>query len=912
MATRTVSVDLRAKVDNYVSGMKKAAAASRQVSEAAERSRRESVLMGKVAQVVGTAVAVQFARKIVTAASDLNETMSKSTVVFGRNAAAVQAWSQNSAKAFGMSQNAALGAASTYGNLFVSLGLAEDQSAKMSTKLVELAGDLASFNNVSPEEALDALRSGLVGETEPLKRFGVNMNEATLKAQALKMGLVSSTKEALNPAVKAQAAYALILEQTTTAQGDFARTSGGLANQQRILNAEWENAQASLGQALLPAVTEVVTVLNSMLGAFNALPQPVKTVALGIAAVAAATVMLAPRIVATRAALAELGITSRVTGLALSGFGKFAGIATVALVGMTVAVGKINEAVADTVPSVDSLTKAVNDLATNGSGVLTSASDETVSFADALNRLADPSLTDRLNDFWGWVGSGGDAGPELIAMRKYVENIDGALANMVGSGNAEQAAKAFELLAKDAEAHGYSIDAVRGMLPQYTAALNGATTATQGVAGASATAATETRSFAESLTASNDAATATMQSQLAVADSASTLAQSMREGGASFDINTAAGAKNMANLIDLTGAISEHAAQVYTQTGSVAQATGALEVERAALINNLTATGMTTGAASALVDQFLRIPASAAGAANGLAGFASAAMRAWSAAGALLASVAGANKSSVDIGFNYKVPSVPKISAPKVATPKTPKVSQASTFRPPSVGIMDGFDPNAYANAAKRSRDAVKSVAEATMALADARRKVNEAGSPSEQAAALRDQAQAEADLAAAKREVAAADKAKAAAKPTGKNILGDFKDRARKLDAFRRNLRTLAKRGLARSIIMQLLDAGIDEGGAMAAALVKDGNIAELNRTQRMIEQDQRALGIAYGGNATSSATGGAGGTTGTTGSAAASVVLSFENASRPIVLKMDSTQVWKGLLALKRSKGGASLGLA
>lgn len=477
MAERTVSVKLQAKVDNYVSGMKKASAATKSAMDTAEKNRKEMALMGKVGAVVGAAVAVQFARKIITAASDLNETVSKSTVVFGKNAASVQAWAKTSSKAFGMSENAALGAASTYGNLFVSLGLAEDQSAKMSTKLVELAGDLASFNNIDPTEALDALRSGLVGETEPLKRLGVNMNEATLKAQALKMGLVATTKEALDPAVKAQAAYALILEQTTTAQGDFARTSDGLANQQRILNAEWENAQASLGQTLLPAMTEAVTVLNNMLSAFNALPQPVKTVTLGVLALSAATVVLLPRIMATRAALIELGLTSKVTGAGLASFGKFAGIATLAIVAMTAAVSKINESAADAVPGVDALSKGLLDLARTGESVLTSASDETISFADALARLTDPSATDRLNDFWGFIGSGGDAGPELVATRKYIENIDAALAGMVASGNAAEAAKAFDLMAKDAQAQGRSIDDVKALLPGYTAAITGAGTA---------------------------------------------------------------------------------------------------------------------------------------------------------------------------------------------------------------------------------------------------------------------------------------------------------------------------------------------------------------------------------------------------------------------------------------------------
>jgi hypothetical protein len=197
----------------------------------------------------------------ISAASDLNETVTKSGVVFGKNAGELVAWSKTADVAMGLSQNAALGAAAQYGNLFVSLGLAQGASAGMSKKLVELAGDLASFNNVDPAEALDALRSGLVGETEPLRRFGVNMNEATLAQKALDLGLIKSTKGTLPPAIKAQAAYALILDQTKTAQGDFARTSDGLANQQRISAAKVENAFANMGQAILPIASQVVPLL---------------------------------------------------------------------------------------------------------------------------------------------------------------------------------------------------------------------------------------------------------------------------------------------------------------------------------------------------------------------------------------------------------------------------------------------------------------------------------------------------------------------------------------------------------------------------------------------------------------------------------------------------------------------------
>lgn len=201
----------------------------------------------------------------IKAASDLAESTSKAGVVFDDSAGKVKAFAETAADALGQSRQQALEATSTFGNLFVSMGLGTNSAADMSIGIVKLASDLASFNNVDPADALDALRSGLVGETEPLRRFGVNLNEATLKQKALELGLIRTTKQALDPAAKAQAAYALIFEQTTTAQGDFARTAGGLANQQRTMNAQWEDAKASLGEGLLPIMTDLAGVMNDTL-----------------------------------------------------------------------------------------------------------------------------------------------------------------------------------------------------------------------------------------------------------------------------------------------------------------------------------------------------------------------------------------------------------------------------------------------------------------------------------------------------------------------------------------------------------------------------------------------------------------------------------------------------------------------
>lgn len=185
------------------------------------------------------------------AASDLNESASKSRVIFGQSATGIEAFGATAARSLGISKQAAIEASATFGNIFVGLDIAQPKAAEMSQRLVTLAGDLASFNNLDPTVALEKLRSGLAGEAEPLRAVGVFLTEAKVKAEAMKLGLADSHGE-LSEGAKILARYQLILEQTGTAQGDFARTSEGLANSQRIANAELDNARADLGAASMP------------------------------------------------------------------------------------------------------------------------------------------------------------------------------------------------------------------------------------------------------------------------------------------------------------------------------------------------------------------------------------------------------------------------------------------------------------------------------------------------------------------------------------------------------------------------------------------------------------------------------------------------------------------------------------
>lgn len=206
---------------------------------------------------VGATVAGGGAFALGNMASDLNETISKTKVVFGENSKAVLAWGKDAATSLGLSRNEALGARATLGNLFVSMGVGSKQTKDMSGSMVELAGDLASFNNEDPTEVLEKLRSGLVGEAEPLRSLGVNISAAATEQEAMRLGLKKVNGE-FSASAKAQANYSLIMKQTKTAQGDFKRTSAGMANQQRITAATFKDTLADIGQAFTPIFESIL------------------------------------------------------------------------------------------------------------------------------------------------------------------------------------------------------------------------------------------------------------------------------------------------------------------------------------------------------------------------------------------------------------------------------------------------------------------------------------------------------------------------------------------------------------------------------------------------------------------------------------------------------------------------------
>lgn len=205
-----------------------------------------------------------FAMDGIALASDLQEVQNVVDTTFGDGAEQIYKWADAASESFGLSSLQAQSFNGTLGAMLKSMGLADEAVMKMSTDMVGLAGDMASFYNLDIDTAFQKIRSGIAGETEPLKQLGIDMSVANLEAYALAQGIETAWKE-MSQAEQTTLRYQYLLSQTADAQGDFAKTSDSFANQQRNLETNMQNLSASLGQELLPYLNEGITLINEKL-----------------------------------------------------------------------------------------------------------------------------------------------------------------------------------------------------------------------------------------------------------------------------------------------------------------------------------------------------------------------------------------------------------------------------------------------------------------------------------------------------------------------------------------------------------------------------------------------------------------------------------------------------------------------
>lgn len=195
--------------------------------------------------------------KLVSAGSDLVENQNKVKAVFGESSKAVIDASEQMNLAFGVSKTEFQDAAGVLGGLFKNLGYTSGDAAQLSVQMVKLAADLASFKNLSFDEALLKIRAGLTGESEPLKAIGILINETAVKTEAYAMKIAKVNSE-LTEQQKVQARLSILMKQTKDAQGDLAKTADDVANSARGVQGRFESLAASLGTALQPLAKEVL------------------------------------------------------------------------------------------------------------------------------------------------------------------------------------------------------------------------------------------------------------------------------------------------------------------------------------------------------------------------------------------------------------------------------------------------------------------------------------------------------------------------------------------------------------------------------------------------------------------------------------------------------------------------------
>ena len=212
-------------------------------------------------------------------ASDFEESLNKTRVAFGDSSSEVEAFAKTTLTNFGLAEGSALDMASMFGDMATSMGLTQKQAGGMATSLVGLAGDLASFKNIGIEQAETALAGIFTGETESLKKLGIVMTEANLKQFGYNKNMSQAEKIGIR--------YKAIIEATKNAQGDYARTSDGVANSTRTLTESVKELSTDFGTMLLPLASMLIAKGQELVNFFRGLSTEQKETIVQVAGVVA-------------------------------------------------------------------------------------------------------------------------------------------------------------------------------------------------------------------------------------------------------------------------------------------------------------------------------------------------------------------------------------------------------------------------------------------------------------------------------------------------------------------------------------------------------------------------------------------------------------------------------------------------
>lgn len=262
------------------------ARASAALDQLEDHTNKSTDAFSRLAKAIGLVMIARKALDTIKAgidyASDLAEVQNVVDVTFGSSSEAINSWSKECLAAYGMNEVSAKRYAGTMGAMLKSSGLAGDAIVDMSKDMAGLAGDMASFYNLDLETAFEKIRSGISGETEPLKQLGINMSVANLEAYALSQGIATAYNE-MSQAEQVMLRYNYLMSTTADAQGDFARTQDSYANQTRLLSESWLEFTGVMAEQLLPVLTTIVSWLNNIIAFLTENADMVSAVLVGLA-----------------------------------------------------------------------------------------------------------------------------------------------------------------------------------------------------------------------------------------------------------------------------------------------------------------------------------------------------------------------------------------------------------------------------------------------------------------------------------------------------------------------------------------------------------------------------------------------------------------------------------------------------
>ncbi len=269
MTLERLQVIIEAQTRAYYEELQKVQQQTKKAANAVDKQTEKiKSAFGKIAKAVGLALSVtaiiSFGKSCIELGSALAEVQNVVDVTFGAMSETINHFARDALEQFGLSETSAKKYTSTLGAMLKSMGIATNQAAEMSMEMAGLAADMASFYNLENDVAFEKIRAGISGETEPLKQLGINMSVANMEAYALSQG-ITKAYNAMSQQEQAILRYNYLLSVTKDAQGDFARTSDGWANQVRVLTERFNALKAAIGQGLIAVLTPVIRVLNQLL-----------------------------------------------------------------------------------------------------------------------------------------------------------------------------------------------------------------------------------------------------------------------------------------------------------------------------------------------------------------------------------------------------------------------------------------------------------------------------------------------------------------------------------------------------------------------------------------------------------------------------------------------------------------------